>query len=182
MGLNYLYVDGLNYCISGMEVASLKHGLVPDVVPSHEQHIADPRWAPSFGDLLYFAGGERSNIGRAVIFGSHLFNAGSVWNSAEESGFEVRRYTRGRYYREKQVNTGLVVEVIKDSYERTELGVDEFTIVTGSSDYVPLVQDLRGCGYKVRTMFWSTTSRELREASSEFLWLDPWVDRLMLKL
>src|SRR6266446_2464780 len=63
----YLYVDNSNVWIEGMHVSAVAKGLAPDIRTAQEQKICDHGWSYDFGKLLKFAGGEREDIGRAVL-------------------------------------------------------------------------------------------------------------------
>lgn len=53
-------------------------------------------------------------------------------------------------------------------------------LVAGDGDYVPTVNELRADGFRVEVVFWSQAARELREAASKFISLDPYLDTLRL--
>ena len=42
--------------------------------------------------------------------------------------------------REKKIDTTIVRDITKDSYERIKPGVDEVTLVAGDGDYLPVVE------------------------------------------
>jgi uncharacterized LabA/DUF88 family protein len=75
--------------------------------------------------------------------------------------------------REKKIDTQLAADVIADSYEWMEPGRDEIRIVAGDSDYVPVVEKLRDRGFPCFVVFWDHASRELKDAATEFVPLDP---------
>lgn len=88
---NYLYVDNSNVWIEGMHVAAVLNGLAPDIWTALEHKICDYSWKLDFGRLLEFAGGDRAEIGRAVLYGSKPPPNDSLWAAAQRQGFRGDR-------------------------------------------------------------------------------------------
>lgn len=84
---NFLYVDNSNLWIEGMRVAGVTSGLAADLGTALRHNITDGSWRINFGRLQDFAGGQRSEIGRAVLYGSRLPSSDSLWHSARQQGF-----------------------------------------------------------------------------------------------
>ena len=63
---NFLYVDNSNVWIEGMHVAAVAAGTAPDIWTAQQGRITAP-WSFDFGRLFYFAGGEKDDVGRAVV-------------------------------------------------------------------------------------------------------------------
>jgi len=101
-----------------------------------------------------------------------------LWKVAENRGFEVLVYDRSIRNKEKKVDTSISTEMVADSYERMDVTSDEITLVAGDSDYVPTVEKLRSRGIPVYVAFWDHASRELKEAATRFISLDPYLDHL----
>ena len=80
--MNYLYVDNSNVWIEGMYVAAVQRGLAPDVWAAHDAKVSDHSWKVDFGRLQEFAGGQQSEIGRAVLYGSRPPANDSLWSIA----------------------------------------------------------------------------------------------------
>lgn len=55
---------------------------------------------------------------------------------------------------------------------------DEITLVAGDKDYVPVVEDLVGEGFKVDIVFWEHAASELKNAASSFFNLNPHLSTL----
>lgn len=174
---NLLYVDNSNFWIEGMHVAAAKHGMAPNVWEAVEQKICDYKWAPDFGSLFEFAGGEKTEVKKAALFGSRPPENDSLWNAAKRKGFEVKVYDRNIANREKKIDTDIVATMISDSYEIFKLG-DEITLVSGDSDYVPAIEKLKERKIPVDVVFWNHAARELKEIARKFINLDPYLDHL----
>jgi len=58
---------------------------------------------------------------------------------------------------------------------------DEITLVSGDADYVPTVERMKKRGFKFHVVFWNQASREIKEACTKFIPLDPYLDHLELK-
>lgn len=177
---NFLYVDNSNVWIEGMHVAAVVTGTAPDIWTAQDRNITTP-WSYDFGRLLYFAGGEKDDVGRAVLYGSRPPKNDSLWGSAQRQGFEVVVYDRNAANREKKIDTQITADMIEDSYELMKPARDEITLVAGDKDYVPAVEKLRKRGFTVHVVFWSHAARELRDAASKFIELDPYLEHLRRK-
>ncbi len=175
---NFLYVDNSNVWIEGMHVAAVQRGHAPDVWAAMNQKICDSTWKIDFGRLYEFAGGERTDIARAVLFGSRPPPNDSLWDAAKRKGFEPIVYDRNIRNKEKKVDTSIATEIVADSYERMKPAIDEVTLVAGDTDYVPTVEHLRKRGFKFHVVFWDHASRELREAATTFTSLNAHLDLL----
>lgn len=175
---NYLYVDNSNVWIEGMHVSAVKQGIAPDLRTAQEQNICDHGWSYDFGKLLKFAGGEREDIGRAILYGSRPPPNDSLWKMAERVGFEVIVFDRNVKNKEKKVDTSIAVSMTEDSYERAKKGADEITLVAGDRDHVPAVERLIQRGFTVHVVFWDHAAKELREAGSTFTSLNKYLDFL----
>jgi uncharacterized LabA/DUF88 family protein len=173
---NFLYVDNSNVWIEGMHVAAAVRGHAPDVWSAVTNKICDYGWTIDFGKLHEFAGGD--NIGRAVLYGSRPPKNDSLWSMAKKRGFEVVVHDRNVANREKKIDTTIVRDVTKDSYERMKAGIDEVTLVAGDGDYVPIAEDLISRGFKFDVAFWNHANHELKAVCSTFIPLDPWLDHL----
>ncbi len=170
---NFLYVDNSNVWIEGMHVAAVVSGQAPDVWTAQQGKICDYNWKMDFGKLMSFAGGDKKNIGRAVLYGSRPPANDSLWEAAKRRGFEVVVHDRSRFTgREKKVDTSIVTDVVSDSYELMKPGTDEITLVTGDADYVPTIDKLRKRGFQVDVCFWDHASKEIRAAATTFVSLN----------
>lgn len=175
---NLLYVDNSNVWIEGMHVSAAKKGNAPSVWDAVQQRICDYNWKIDFGKLFKFAGGDKLEVKKAALFGSRPPKNDSLWTAAELNGFKVIVYDRNIAGHEKKIDTDVVATMIEDSYELIEIGKDEITLVSGDSDYVPAIEKLKNRGIPVHVVFWGHASREIKEAATKFINLDPYLDHL----
>jgi uncharacterized LabA/DUF88 family protein len=178
---NFLYVDNSNVWIEGMHVSAVTTGNAPDIWSAIHHRICDYGWKMDFGKLYEFAGGQASEVGRAVLYGSRPPANDSLWAIAERKGFEVIVHDRNVANKEKQVDTHIATDMVSDSYELMKPGEDEITLVAGDADYVPTIEKLRARGFTVHVVFWAHASRELQDTASKFIPLNPYLDFLCLK-
>ncbi len=169
---NFLYVDNSNVWIEGMHVAAVENGHAPSIWDALENKICDYSWKLDFGKLYEFAGGERSQVGRAVLYGSRPPQNDSLWKIAQKKGFEVVVFDRNAANREKKVDTSIAADMVADSYEVMKPGSDEVTLVSGDRDLVPAVEKLRKRGLQVDVVFWDHAAAELKAAASSFVSLN----------
>jgi hypothetical protein len=174
---NFLYVDNSNVWIEGMHVAAVSQGEPPDIWTAQDRNITAP-WSCDFGRLLYFAGGEKEDIGRAVLYGSRPPANDSLWGVAQQRGFEVIVYDRYAANREKKIDTRITADMIEDSYELMKADRDEITLLSGDKDYVPAIEKVRRRNFTVHVVFWDHAARELKEAANKFIVLDPYLEHL----
>jgi hypothetical protein len=173
---SFLYVDNSNVWIEGMHVSAVQRGMAPDIWTAQDEKITDGEWRLDFGKLYEVAGGDV--VGRAVMYGSKPPPNDSLWLAAEREGFEVVVFDRNASNREKKVDTQLAADVITDSYEWMQEGRDDVRLVAGDADYVPVMEKLQERGFPCILVFWDHASRELKDAASEFICLDPRLDEL----
>lgn len=174
---NLLYVDNSNVWIEGLHVAAFASGMAPDVWSAVQGNVCDHTWTLDFGKLFAFAGGEKSEVRKAALFGSRPPKNDSVWDAARKKGFEVIVYDRNIVNREKKIDTDIVATMIEDSFQLLQPG-DEITLVAGDSDYVPAIEKLKLRGIAVHVVFWKHASKELKEAATKFVPLDDFLDHL----
>lgn len=178
---SFVYVDNSNVWIEGMHVSAVVNGIAPNLWAAQENKICDQSWRVDFGRLLEFAGGDRSEIGRAVLYGSRPPANDSLWNAAKAHGFEVVVHDRSVKNREKKIDTNIATDIVADSYELMKVGRDEIVLVAGDSDYVPTVERLIARGLTFNVVFWEHAARELQEVATNFTALNPYLDHLKLR-
>jgi uncharacterized LabA/DUF88 family protein len=125
-----------------------------------------------FGKLYQFAGGERHEVGRAVLYGSRPPANDSLWDIARNKGFEVVVYDRNAANKEKKIDTSIAADMVADSYELMKPGRDEVTLVCGDRDLVPAVEKLTKRGLTVDVVFWDHAAAELKKSCSRFVSLN----------
>jgi uncharacterized LabA/DUF88 family protein len=134
-----------------------------------------------FGRLYEFAGGDRQDVGRAVLYGSRPPANDSLWAIAQRKGFEVVVYDRNIQNREKKIDTSIAADIVADSYELMKTGSDEITLVCGDRDLVPAVEKVRKRGFDIHVVFWDHAASELKKAATKFVSLNQYLDHLRLK-
>lgn len=175
---DWIYVDNSNVFIEGKRVSAVQCGLVPTIWDAFEYGVLDNAYRMSFGKLYSFvAGNNRAETARAMLFGSRPPQNDAIWQMAEQAGFEVIIHDRNFANKEKKIDTGIVAAMTRDAYKSAAIG-DVFTIVSGDNDYVPAVEQLRSDGFQVDVVFWAHAGRELRDAATNFISLDPHLDTL----
>ena len=175
---DWIYVDNSNVFIEGQRVSAVASGMALDIWDALDNRILDFHYRMSFGKLYEFvAGTERESVARAMLFGSRPPPNDAVWNLAHKAGFEVVVHDRNFANKEKQIDTGIVSEMMRDAYRNANPG-DVFTIVSGDNDYVPAVSNLRQDGFQVDVVFWDHAGGELKAEASNFVSLNPHLDRL----
>lgn len=178
---NFLYVDNSNVWIEGMHVAAVENGHAPSIWDAQKNSICDYSWKLDFGKLYQFAGGDRKEVGRAVLYGSRPPKNDSLWAIAEKHGFEVVVYDRNINNKEKKIDTSIAADMVADSYELMDPAKDELTLVSGDRDLVPAVERVRKRGLKVDVVFWDHAAAELKGAASAFISLNQHLQLLALK-
>jgi uncharacterized LabA/DUF88 family protein len=178
---NLLYVDNSNVWIEGMHLAAVIRGLARDIREAQQKRITDQAWKLDFGRLFEFAGGDRPDVKKATLFGSRPPPNDSLWEAAKRKGFEVVVYDRNVANREKKIDTDIVATMMEDSFTILDQAADEMTLVAGDSDYVPAIEKLRKRNITFHVVFWSHAARELREAATKFVNLDPYLNHLQRK-
>lgn len=170
---NFVYVDNSNIWIEGMHVAAVENGLVPTIWDAMENRVCDYSWKLDFGKLYEFAGGEKQDVGRAVLYGSRPPKNDSLWAIAKNKGFEPIVYDRNAANKEKKIDTSIAADMVADAFELMTPGTDEVTLVCGDKDLVPAVERVKRRGLKVDVVFWDHCATELKVAASNFISLNP---------
>ena len=178
MGKNFTYVDNSNVFIEGQRVSAVQRGFVEDIVTAMNHHVIDHDWRLDYGALHDIACGQLAEIGAAYLWGSPP-PGDSFWRMVERYGFKVTTYDRNAAGREKKVDVAIAHQITKDAYSGViKKEIDEITLVAGDKDYVPVIVDLVNNGYTFDVVFWSHAARELKEAASKFVALDPYLNVL----
>lgn len=175
---NFVYVDNSNIWIEGTHVSAVVKGLAPNIGAAQTRKISDLEWKLDFAKLYEFVAGDRSQVGRAILFGSTPPANEGLWAEARRGGFEVMVFDRNTRNREKKVDTSIATAMLSDSYEVMTAGVDEVTLVAGDADYVPTVEHLRSRGFDVYVAFWDHAARELRDVCTGFISLNDYLEHL----
>ena len=175
---DWIYVDNSNVFIEGKRVSAVTRGLAPDIYDAMNNKILDNEYRLSFGKLYEFvAGHDKTNTARAMLFGARPPAKDELWNSVERAGFELVLEDRNVANKEKKIDTGIVAAMMRDAYKNAK-NDDTFKIVSGDSDYVPAILQMKEDGFTVDAVFWDHAANELKEAASNFISLNDHIDNL----
>lgn len=83
--------------------------------------------------------------------------------------------------KEKKIDTNIVMDIVSDSYELMKPDTDEITLAAGDGDYVPTIERLKRRGFKFHVVFWDHAYRELKDAATQFISLNIYLEHLRLK-
>lgn len=177
---NFLYVDNSNIWIEGMRVSAIHKGLAVDTWDSITNNILDRDWKIDFGKLFLFAGGNKSSVKKAMLYGSRPPENDSLWKAAELNNFEVKVFDRNVSNKEKKVDCQIATDILDDSYNIMSPDTSMVSLVAGDADYVPVVESLKNRNIYVEVLFWRHTSRELQTECNSFVALDDHIKSITL--
>lgn len=177
---NFLYVDNSNIWIEGMRVSAVSKGMALNIWDAMQANITDSSWRMDFGKLYTFAGGHKSDVGKATLYGSRPPRNDSLWGIARSKGFEVVVFDRNVQNREKKIDTSIAADIVADSYELMDPNRDEVTLVSGDRDLVPAIEKLTKRKFKVDIVFWEHAAAELKTCGTRFVSLDPHLNILAI--
>jgi uncharacterized LabA/DUF88 family protein len=179
---DFIYVDNSNLFIEGKRVSAVVRGQASNIVEAMSERILDLDYTLSFGRLHEFiAGADKTEVGRAVLFGARPPPNDSIWAYAKKAGFELVLEDRNAANKEKKIDTGIVSAMCRDAYRKADPAADTFVLVGGDGDFVPAVRQLVEDGYTVEVVFWDHCSKELRSVASKFISLNQHLEYLRLK-
>jgi uncharacterized LabA/DUF88 family protein len=172
----YVYVDNSNIWIEGRRVSAVENDLAYDIADAINNKILDFNWKYDCGKLLKLVGGEKDGLKKAYLFGSRPPQNDSLWEAARVGGFEVVVEDRNADNIEKKIDTGIVTQMMADSYECiADKSVDEMILVAGDKDYVPAVNNISKRGIRVVVYFWNHAAIELKNHAAEFISLNKYI-------
>jgi uncharacterized LabA/DUF88 family protein len=172
--IRYAYVDNANVFIEGQRVAAVVRGMALNIEDAIRRRVFDFNWRLDFGKLHQILFGAKYKNGCAKLWGLPP-SQDSLWKLVESKGWQVSTYDRN-FEKESTVDVAMAYQIAKDAAHIDKTS-SEIIIVTGDSDFVPIVQDLVAEGYQVTLAFWNHAASELREAAP-FLPLDRWFAKL----
>jgi uncharacterized LabA/DUF88 family protein len=175
---DWIYVDNSNVLIEGQRASAVQQGMALDTYDAMTNRIIDTGYRVSLGKLYQFiAGMDRTKIARAVLFRSKPLKNDPIWEIAKRAGFEIVAHDRNATNKEQNTDTDIVLEMLRDAYRNARPG-DVFTIISGDSDFIPLIKTLRNDGFQVDVVYWDHAARELRETCSNYISLNPHLEAL----
>ncbi|WP_031294879.1 NYN domain-containing protein [Sphingobium ummariense] len=170
----YAYIDNSNIYIEGCRIAAVKSGMAKDIYQAMQLGLVDHRWNMDYGKLYDFICGEDAI---ARLWGSPP-PGDSFWKMLDRKGFNPTVYEKNYSNHEKKVDVAVAGRMTKDAYTVLDKSKDEIILVSGDTDYVPVVTDLVSEGFKVEVAFWDHAGRELVESASKFISLNQFHDHL----
>jgi len=115
------------------------------------------------------------------VFGPRPPQSDSIWDAARQRGFEVVVEDCKARNREARIAASVTAAMMYDAItalQNQKVEETEMILVAGDCDYEPVVKTLINRGFKVTVCFWGHAADELKNAASEFVLLDPYVDQL----
>ena len=174
-----VYVDNSNVFIEARRVKAVEAGMASSIGAAMYGNILHPSYKLDFGRLHHFiAGDDKWNIKRCMLFGSRPPPNDSLWAAANAAGFEVVVEDRNVANKEKRIDTGITAAMTRDAYRIADPRADTITLVAGDGDFVPAVEPLVKDGFNVEVVFWDHVSKDLRNACSKFISLNPILNHL----
>ena len=164
----YAYIDNSNLFIEGCRISAVAKGLARDVHQAMNLYIVDHTWQPDYGKLYEFLCGDDAV---ARLWGSPP-PGDSFWDMLDRKGFNPTVYEKNFANKEKKVDVAVAARMTKDAYTLIDKERDDILLVSGDTDYVPVVTDLVSEGFTVEVAFWDHCGRELREVASKFISLN----------
>lgn len=175
--ISYTYIDNSNVFIEAQRVSAISLGMAVDLQDAFDRRVFNFSYKLDYGKLFeYFCGNERE-VGCAKLWGSPP-PSDSFWKMVEFKGFEVKTYDRSVAGKEKKVDVAIAHQITKDAYTVIDKNTSEIVLVAGDKDYMPVIEDLKNEGHRVVVVFWDHAAREVREAASQFISMNQWLDYL----
>lgn len=158
----FVYVDNSNIWIEGKKVSGQAQN------PPTE---SDYWYRVESGKLLNHVLAGRTLAEPPTLYGSIPPPNDSVWNKIRDAGFDVKLFERNVRNREK----GLDMEIGLDMNDKSRDVTPPATmiLVAGDADYVPVLNRVRGRGWKVEVWYWSNAADNLQKAADRFVSLNP---------
>ena len=153
----YVFVDNSNVWIEGKKVAGRLH---KPPIPSNG------RYRIEYGTLLQHVIDGRDLAAVPKLYGSEPPPNDSVWKVIRSRGFDVKVFKRNIFNREKGVDMRMGLDIGRLTL--TEKTAGAVVIVAGDADFVQVVDDAHGAGWKVEVWYWGNCAGDLRKAVDRF--------------
>ncbi len=172
MKRNFTYIDNSNLFVEGCRVAAVRKHLpgALTIFEAMSNRVVDVTWRLNYARLRDFVSDTEAH-GKIALWGS---TNDQLSASIERTGIRVINFRRNSSGKEKRVDVAIAHAITKDAYSGLiRKDEDEITLVAGDGDFVPVVDDLVAAGYLVHVVFWGHAARDLKNAASRFICLDP---------
>jgi uncharacterized LabA/DUF88 family protein len=177
--LSYTYVDNSNVFIEAQRVSAIEKGMAVDLYDAIDRRVFDWSYKLDYGKLYEYLCGDGQEVGCAKLWGSPP-PSDSFWEMVKRKGFEVKTYGRSISGKEKKVDVAIAHAMTKDAYTKIDKKDSEIVLVAGDKDYMPVIEDLKGEGFRVIVVFWDHAAQEVKQAASKFISLNQWINHLQL--
>ena len=158
----FVFVDNSNLWIEGKKVSGRSQR---PSLPSNRNYRVE------YGRLLEHIRQGRNLGDVPKLYGSEPPPNDSVWKVIESRGFNVQVFRRNIFNKEKGVDMKMGLDVVKLALLRKP--PQTIAMVAGDADFVPVIQEARGEGWKVEVWYWSNAAGELKTCADRFESLDP---------
>lgn len=176
------YVDMSNLVIEGKRISAVRTGLASSIEVAQRDGILDNLWRLDLGAFRSLLDRcQPRGVARILAFGSKTHREDRFWQAVARCGMRPLAASRHVGRPEKGVDVQLTVDVMTDLFLHLAPG-DEACLVSGDSDFAPLLRTLRSRGVSTRVIFWEHAARALRNEASSFVSLDPYFTELSLNL
>ena len=164
----YVYVDYSNFQIEGQRLYDLHFEPIKSGIGTQTGQPINEYFSVNFDHLCsLICEGDKPAFKRTLLVGSEPGPSHWTLAKAQAVGFETIIHPRNVANKEKQVDSSIITELLRDAYKFSEPG-DVFKLVAGDGDYTPAVKRLVEDGFQVEVIFWERVSRDLLNACTKF--------------
>jgi uncharacterized LabA/DUF88 family protein len=157
----YAFVDNSNLWIEGKKISG--QALRPPVESDYWYRL-------EAGQLLKHILQGRILADMPMWYGSVPPPNDSVWKKITAAGFDVKLFERNIRNKEKGLDMEMGLDMNDLSRDVQPAGT--MLLVAGDGDYVPVVNRVKGRGWKVEVWYWGHAAEKLQLAASSFNCLD----------
>lgn len=158
----FVFVDNSNVWIEGKKFSGRKSK--PPVESNYLYRI-------EYGKLLQHVLEGRDLAAIPKLYGSEPPPNDSVWNIIRSKGYDVKVFKRNIFNKEKGGDMRMGLDIGR--LLLTEKTPATVAIVAGDADFVQVVDDAHGGGWKIEAWYWSNCANDLKKAVDRFESLNP---------
>ena len=153
----YVFVDNSNLWIEGKKISGQ---------PSQPPVKSNYRYRIEYGKLLQYVLDGRDLITVPRLYGSKPPPNDSVWSMIRSKGFDVTVFKRNIFNKEKGVDMRMGLDIGRLVLKEKQPG--KVIIVAGDADFIQVVEDAHGEGWKVEVWYWSNAAGDLQKVVDRF--------------
>lgn len=157
----YVFVDNSNLWIEGKKLSGRRSK--PAVPSNHLYRI-------EYGQLLKHVLDGRNLAAIPKLYGSEPPPNDSVWKMIRSKGFDVKVFKRNIFNKEKGLDMRMGLDIGR--LVLTTKPAETIAIVAGDADFIQVVDEAHGEGWKLEVWYWSNAAGDLRKAVDRFESLD----------